>query len=104
MYSAKICYAEPSSVKSDVSKSETGGSGISRGSDDLDETAMTKPEDWRRPLICYLENPDHIIYTKVRQQALKYILLYHDLYRRTIDGLLLRCLGSAQFKVAMGSS
>jgi hypothetical protein len=35
--------------KTDVSESETGGSGISRGSDDLDEIAIAKPEDWRTP-------------------------------------------------------
>jgi hypothetical protein len=70
----------------------------------LDETATAKPKDWRTPLVHYLENPSHVIYTKFWQQALKYVLLYHDLYRRTIDDLLLRCLGSDQFKVAMGSS
>jgi hypothetical protein len=45
MHNAKICSAEPSSAKSDVPKSETGGSGISRGSNDLDETVMAEPED-----------------------------------------------------------
>jgi hypothetical protein len=103
MHNAKICSAETSSVKPDVPESETGGSGISKGSNDLDETAIAKPEDWRIPLVHYLENPGHVIYTKVWWQALKYVLLYHDLYHRTIDDLLLRCLGSDQFKVTMGS-
>jgi len=38
MHNAKICSAEPSSAK-------TGGSDISRGSDDLDETVTAEPED-----------------------------------------------------------
>jgi hypothetical protein len=38
MHNAKICSAEPSSVKPDVPKLETGGSDISRGSSDLGET------------------------------------------------------------------
>jgi hypothetical protein len=61
MHNAKICSAEPSSAKLNVSKSETGGSGISRGSDDLGETTMVEPVDWRTPLIRYLDNPDHVI-------------------------------------------
>jgi hypothetical protein len=55
-------------------------------------------------MIRYLENPDHVIDMKLQQQALKYVLLDRDLHRRTIDGLLLRCLGSDQSKVAMGCS
>jgi hypothetical protein len=70
----------------------------------LDETTTIKPVDWRTPLVCYLENPGHVIDTKVRWQTLKYVFLDHDLYRQTIDGLLLRCWGSDQSKVAMGSS
>jgi hypothetical protein len=93
MHNAKICSVKQSSVKSDVSESKAGGSGIFRGSDDLDR---------RTPLVHYLENLVHIIDTKVRRQALKYVLHDHDLYHRTIDGLLLRCLGSDQSKVDMG--
>ena len=39
---------------------------------------------------------------KIRRQALKYVLLDHDLYRRTIDGLHLKCLDTDQSKIAMG--
>jgi hypothetical protein len=60
------------------------------------------PDDWRTPLVCYLMNPSHIADTKVRRQALKYVVLDNTLYRRTIDGLLLKCLGSDQSKIAMG--
>jgi hypothetical protein len=63
MQNAKICSAEPSSAQPDVPKSETGGSGISRGSDNLGEIAMVEPVDWRTPLIHYLENPSHVIDT-----------------------------------------
>jgi hypothetical protein len=104
MHNAKIYFAEPSSVKPNVPESETGGSGIFRGSYNLDETATTEREDWRTSLVHYLENTSHIFYTKVRWQALKYVLIYHDLYHRTIHGLLLRCLGSDQFKVTMENS
>jgi transposase InsO family protein len=35
-------------------------------------------------------------------QALKYVMLDNTLYRRTIDGLLLKCLGSDQSKIVIG--
>jgi hypothetical protein len=49
-----------------------------------------------------LENPGHIVERKVWRQALKYVMLDNTLYHQTIDGLLLKCLGSNQFKIAMG--
>jgi hypothetical protein len=38
----------------------------------------------------------------MRRQSLKYTILDDDLYRRTIDGLLLKCLSEEQANVAMG--
>jgi hypothetical protein len=40
--------------------------------------------------------PWHITDTKVQRQALKYVLLDHDPYCRTIDGLLMKYLSSDQ--------
>jgi hypothetical protein len=45
MHSAKICSAEPNSAKLDVLELETRGSDISRGSDDLGETAVVEHVD-----------------------------------------------------------
>jgi hypothetical protein len=59
------------------------------------------PDDWRTSPISYLENPGHIVDRKVQRQALKYVMLGNTLYCRTIDGLLLKCLGSDQSKIAM---
>jgi hypothetical protein len=50
----------------------------------------------------YLQPPDGTTNKKVQRQALKYILLDDDLYRRIIDGLLLKCLNQEQARVAMG--
>jgi hypothetical protein len=50
----------------------------------------------------YLENPGHIADRKVWHQALKYVMLDNTLYHQTIDGLLLKCLGLNQSKIAMG--
>jgi hypothetical protein len=81
MHNTKIYFVEPSLAKPDVLESETRGSDISRGSDDLGETTTAGLDDWRAPLIRYLENPDHVIDRKVWWQTLKNVLLDHDLYR-----------------------
>jgi hypothetical protein len=60
------------------------------------------PDDWKTPLVHYLGNPGHIADRKVQRQALKYVMLDNTLYRQTIDGLLLKCLGSDQPKIATG--
>jgi hypothetical protein len=63
---------------------------------------MPDPGDWRTALVRYLQNPSHIADRKVLRQALKYVMLNNTLYRRIIDGLLLKCLGSDQSKIALG--
>jgi hypothetical protein len=50
-------------------------------------------DGWRTSLVHYLENLGHIDNRKVRRQALKYVMLDNTLYHRTIDGVLLKCLG-----------
>jgi hypothetical protein len=102
MHSVIVYSAEPSSAKSNVPISETGGSRISRILDEASKTTMIDPDDWRTPRICYLDNPGHITDRRVRRQALKYVVFDNTLYRQMIDGLLLKCLGSNQSKIAMG--
>jgi hypothetical protein len=75
MHSAIVYSAEPSSAKPDVLVSETRGSGISRISDKASKMMMVDPDDWRIPLVHYLENPGHIANRKVQRQALKYVVL-----------------------------
>jgi hypothetical protein len=58
--------------------------------------------DWRWPLLGYLRAPDCTMDRKIRRQALKYTLIKGELYRRMMDGLLLKCLNEEQAKVAMG--
>jgi hypothetical protein len=86
----------------DVSVSETRGSKISGMSDKASKMMMAYPDDWRTHFVRYLENPSHIADRKVWRQALKYVMLDNTLYHRTIDGLLLKCLGLDHSKIAMG--
>jgi hypothetical protein len=91
MCSAIIYSAEPSLAKPDGPVSETRGFRISSISDESSEMMTSDPNDWRTPLVHYLENPGHIADRKVWHQALKYVMLDNTLYRRTIDSLLLKC-------------
>jgi hypothetical protein len=52
------------------------------------------------PLLECIRDPGKTTYKKVKWQVLKYMSLDDDLYQRTIDGVLLKCLGEEQAKVA----
>jgi hypothetical protein len=81
MCSVTVCSVGPSPAKLDSLVSETGGSEISRTSDKSSEMMTVDPDDWRTPLVHYLENPSHIANRKVWRQALKYVMLDNTLYR-----------------------
>jgi hypothetical protein len=58
--------------------------------------------DWRTPLLTYLCDPSAKIDKNVQRSAFKYVLHNDELYRRTAEYLLLKCLGSDQARVAIG--
>jgi hypothetical protein len=49
-----------------------------------------------------VEYPDSNKDKKIWRQGLKYVMMDDELYQRTIDGLLLKCLGEEEADVAMG--
>jgi hypothetical protein len=80
MHSAIVYFVGSGPAKLDGSVSKTKRSGISRNSDKSSKTTMTDLDDWRTPLLCYLENTSHIKDRKIQCQALKYIMLDNTLY------------------------
>jgi hypothetical protein len=46
--------------------------------------------------------PDNTVDRKIRGQALKYTLMDGELYRHTMDGLLLKCLNEDRARIAIG--
>ncbi|CAN6568039.1 unnamed protein product [Malus baccata var. baccata] len=56
----------------------------------------TEIEDWRSPIIHHLKDPSSPTSKKNRQQATKYVLWAKNLLRKTLDGLLLKCLGQEE--------
>jgi ribonuclease HI len=50
-------------------------------------------EDWRADIFNYLKDPAWGAPKKIRYRAMKYVLIGDDLFYRTLEGLLLKCLG-----------
>jgi hypothetical protein len=74
--------------------------GMTISEDDLVTGGDTIRTDWRSPLLECLRNPRKTMDKKVKWQVLKYTSLDGDLYQRTIDSILLKCLGEEHAKVA----
>jgi hypothetical protein len=59
-------------------------------------------EDWRKKIIDYLKDSSKKVDRHLRNKAIKYILLEDELYYRTVDGVLLKCLSEEEAKSLMG--
>jgi hypothetical protein len=57
--------------------------------------------DWRTPIVDYLRNPSVRTDRNVRRMAFKYVLMSDELYRQTVDDVLLKCLGPSDAILAM---
>jgi hypothetical protein len=57
--------------------------------------------DWRLPLLKCIRDSGKTMDKKVKRQVLKYTSIDDDLYWRTIDDVLLKCLGEELAKVAV---
>ena len=68
----------------------------------LDILLAVSADDWRKEIIDYLKDPSKKVERRVRFQATKYVLLEEELYYRTIDGVLLRCLSDDESRSLMG--
>jgi hypothetical protein len=68
---------------------------------DLVKGGDTIRTNWRLPLLECIRDPGMTTNKKIKQRALKYTSLDDDLYRRTIEGVFLKCLGEEQAKVAV---
>ncbi|KAM1525105.1 hypothetical protein ACFX10_009612 [Malus domestica] len=51
------------------------------------------PDDWRKSIMQYLDNPNGKHDRKIRVHATNYVMYQNELYRKGEDGLLLLCLG-----------
>jgi hypothetical protein len=58
-------------------------------------------DDWRKEIVDYLENPSRKVSRKLRYKAIKFFLLDGCLFYKSLDGLLLQCLGQEEAKKMM---
>jgi hypothetical protein len=58
-------------------------------------------DDWRKEIANYLENPSRRVSRKLRYKAIKFVLLDDRLYYKSMDGVLLQCLGQEEAKRMM---
>jgi len=70
----------------------------------LNMLSAINADDLRKEIIDYLRNPSKKVERHVRFQATKYVLLEDEFYYRTIDGVLLKCLGEDEAKSLMGET
>jgi len=59
-------------------------------------------DDWRKEITDYLKDLSKKVERHVRFQATKYVLHGEELYYRTIDEVLLKCLSDDEAKSLMG--
>ncbi|KAK1605495.1 hypothetical protein QYE76_029168 [Lolium multiflorum] len=60
------------------------------------QVQFLEPDDWRADIFNYLKDPARGAPKRTRYRAMKYVLIGDDMFYRTLEGLLLKCLGSAE--------
>jgi hypothetical protein len=58
-------------------------------------------DDWRKEIVDYLENPSRKVSRKLRYKTIKFVLLDGRLFYKSLDGVLLQCLGPEEAKKMM---
>ncbi|XP_050914866.1 uncharacterized protein LOC127129785 [Lathyrus oleraceus] len=59
--------------------------------------------DWRNPIINYLKDPSTDTKRKTKYRALSYVLIGNELFKKTPEGILLKCLGESEAYLALSS-
>ncbi|WJX40324.1 hypothetical protein P8452_27811 [Trifolium repens] len=57
--------------------------------------------DWRKPIVEYLRNPTGNVDRKKKYRALSYVIFENDLFKKTSEGILLKCLSEAEAYIAI---
>ncbi|XP_021802935.1 uncharacterized protein LOC110747031 [Prunus avium] len=77
---------------------------LTRGMEVDVNSAIITEDDWRTPIINYLQYPILPSEKKVRIMASNYIMWNEDLVRKSKDEILLRCLGKKEYMKVMGET
>ncbi|KAK2382415.1 hypothetical protein QL285_069951 [Trifolium repens] len=58
-------------------------------------------DDWRKPIVEYLRNPTGSVDRKIKYRALSYVIFENDLFKKTSEGILLKCLNESEAYIAI---
>ncbi|CAJ2646382.1 unnamed protein product [Trifolium pratense] len=57
--------------------------------------------DWRKPIVEYLENPIGSAPRKIKYRASNYVIIGNELFKKTLEGVLLKCLSENEAYIAI---
>ncbi|CAJ2651311.1 unnamed protein product [Trifolium pratense] len=57
--------------------------------------------DWRKPIVEYLENPIGNAPRKIKYRASNYVIIGNELFKKTLEGILLKCLSETEAYIAI---
>ncbi|CAJ2661625.1 unnamed protein product [Trifolium pratense] len=57
--------------------------------------------DWRKPIVEYLENPIGSAPRKIKYRASNYVIIGNELFKKTLEGVLLKCLSEDEAYIAI---
>ncbi|XP_045810928.1 uncharacterized protein LOC123905369 [Trifolium pratense] len=57
--------------------------------------------DWRKPIMEYLENPIGNAPRKIKYRASNYVIIGNELFKKTLEGILLKCLSETEAYIAI---
>ncbi|KAK1650046.1 hypothetical protein QYE76_067851 [Lolium multiflorum] len=78
----------------DLAQMVSGYKDVANGADV--QVQFLEPDDWRADIFNYLKDPARGAPKWIRYKAMKYVLIGDDMFYRTLEGLLLKCLGPAE--------
>src|ERR1044072_1732899 len=60
-------------------------------------------DDWRKSIVNLLENPTGSTDRKFKYKALSYMIIGNELFKKTPDGILLKCLSESEAHLAISA-
>ncbi|KAI5351772.1 hypothetical protein L3X38_004663 [Prunus dulcis] len=77
---------------------------LTRGMEIEINSALITKDDWREPIMTYLQYPTLPSEKRVRIMATNYLMWNEDLVRKSKDEVLLRCLGKTEYMKVLGET
>jgi hypothetical protein len=90
----------PRAQNQEVNRLAQNASGYRQSKEAFNSEIVTN--DWCSEIIDYLRNSLQKVSRNLRYKSIKYVMLDDQLYYKTVDGVLLKCLNPEDTRVLMG--